>query len=112
MALCILDRNRRTWRISGADKHSHLQLVIEPARRQELWVFRAGRLDLPLGTSELLSGNTDGRGSAVIADGYPLVVGEQRVVRAEQRAYRGRVIDRCVEVGVITDSGGHRIFSV
>ena len=45
----------------------------------------------------------------MVADGHPLVVGQERVVGPHHPAHVGRVVDRRVEVGVVTgrDRHGH-----
>jgi hypothetical protein len=48
----------------------------------------------------------------VITDRHIFVVGQQRVVGAKQATHIGRVVNGCVEIGVIADVGGryHRDF--
>jgi hypothetical protein len=46
------------------------------------------------------------RGASVVADGDPLVVGEQRGVRAKEAADAFGVMDGSVEVGVVADADG------
>jgi hypothetical protein len=56
-----------------------------------------------------LDGDTagkDGGGSSVIADGYVLVVGQERIVGAEEPAYAGSVMDGGIEIGVVGDVDG------
>ena len=48
----------------------------------------------------------------MIADRHPLVVRQQRRIGAEQLADVRRVIDRRVEVGVVADTRGHRVFDM
>src|SRR6185437_3798850 len=45
--------------------------------------------------------------AAVVADRYPLVVGQQRVVRSEHASDVRGVVDRRVEVGVVADPYRH-----
>ena len=51
----------------------------------------------------------DRRRAAVVADRHPGVVGQQRVVGAEQLAHRGGVVDAGVEVGVVADAAGQGV---
>ena len=43
----------------------------------------------------------------MVADGHPFVVGQQRVVGAEQLADGGGVVDAHIEVGVVADLAGN-----
>lgn len=52
------------------------------------------------------SAGDDGGGAAVVADGDVFVVGEERLVGAEDLAYAGGVVDGGVEVGVVGDVDG------
>lgn len=58
------------------------------------------------GTDDGHSAGDDGGGSAVIGDGKVLVVGEERLVGAEELADSSGVVDGGVEVGVVGDADG------
>ncbi len=88
--------------IAGTDKEAHLQLVVHRASGSEERLGGRG-LCLPAGAPDLRSADHDGGGAAMVADGNVLVVGQQRVVGAEQPADACGVIDGGVEVGVVAD---------
>ncbi len=54
------------------------------------------------------SADDDGRGPAVISDGYVFIVRQKRVIGAEEGADVGRVVHGSVEIGVVADCGGEQ----
>ena len=58
------------------------------------------------GPDDRVAADDDGGGSAVIADGDVFVVGEKRLVGAEELTYAVGVVDGGVEVGVVGDVDG------
>ncbi len=86
-----------------------------PARRVRVrspaagWAARPvppsfGPLVWPSGRGKLLAADAYRRCTAVVADGHPFVVRQQRRVGTEQLADRGRMVDAGVEVGVVADT--------
>src|SRR3546814_11930578 len=59
-----------------------------------------------LGTGKLLARYAYAGGPSVIADRYPFIVGQQRVVGTKLLAYRCGMMQRNIEVGVVADVGG------
>ncbi len=51
-------------------------------------------------------------GAAVVSDGHPLVVGQQRILRTKERANVGGMIDRGVEIRVVADLNRQNHFDV
>ena len=58
------------------------------------------------GPDDRVAADDDRGGSAVIADGDVFVVGEKRLVGAEELTYAVGVVDGGVEVGVVGDVDG------
>src|SRR2546423_10126412 len=97
----ILDRDRPTQPAAGADDEAELGFVIEALAWPE---YRdLARLDLAARARDGSAGHHDRRSAAVVADRHPLVVRQQRIVRAEQLADVGRVVNAGVEVAVVAD---------
>ena len=106
-------RHRLALRVGGADVDRHFQLVVEPlAGAEARGAVGARHAQLRHRPRELLARDADRRAAPVVADGHPLVVGQQRVVGAEHLADGGGVEDAGVEVGVVADAGGHRVFGL
>ena len=48
----------------------------------------------------------------MVGDGDVLVIGQQRIVRAEQGANIGGMMNADIEIGVVADGGGQRLHEV
>jgi len=84
-----------------------LELVVEGGGGGEAGAeFVAGWAGLTVGTLDGDAAGEDGRDSSVVADGDVFVVGEERLIGAEETAYPGGVVDGGVEVGVVGDVDG------
>ena len=94
---------------TGVD--AHFQFVVQTVAGQESGIgIRC--LELALGTLEIHARDADAGGTAVVADGHPLVVLHQRIGGAKQLAHIGGVIDGGVEVRVVAHLHGHGVFNV
>ena len=102
----LRQRHALAQRVAGADEGAQLQFVVQPLARAQGGRLGRGRFQLAQRAAYRRATDDKGRGPPVIADGHPLVVGQQRVVRAEQFAHRGGVVDAGVEVGVVADLTG------
>ncbi|MNI67546.1 hypothetical protein D3C73_1231830 [compost metagenome] len=98
--------------VAGAHENAQFQFVIQAGARAELRrVAFVGGTGLAHGARKLLV-HADAGGAAVVADGHPLVVRQQGVVRTELLANGGGVVHRDVEVGVVADARGRGVLSV
>jgi hypothetical protein len=100
----LRDRHRGAKRVVARDPDAEFELAIEPARRRVDGGWRVGRLELPARAGDRGARNAHRRGAPVIADRHVLVIGQQRIVGAEQFADRGGVVDADVEIGVVADA--------
>mmetsp|Transcript_4941 Transcript_4941/g.17802 ORF Transcript_4941/g.17802 Transcript_4941/m.17802 type:complete len:315 (+) Transcript_4941:3963-4907(+) len=108
MLVGLVDGEGLAQRIAGPDEQAQLQLAVDAGAGLEHRCVGIRRLDLALGPAQLGSADDDGAAAAVVADGHPLVVGQQRVVRAKQAADGTGMVDAGVEVGVVADVAGQR----
>src|ERR1700719_936200 len=109
MPLRFAERRSRSQRIAAADEDPDFQLVVEAARRGQLRRLHPRGQYLPPRSWKIKPGHADGRGPAVIADGQPLEVRQQRIVRTKQPPDRRGVVNRGVEVRVVADIGSNAI---
>ena len=102
-----LDRHRLAEAARDADDEAELQLDVQPGRGLGDRLARAGWPHLTVGAADRRAADDDRSGAAVVADGEPAPVREQRVVVGpEQPAHVGRVLERRVEVDVVGDGEG------
>jgi hypothetical protein len=107
-----VDRNGAAKVVAGAYPDAEFELEVEIAGWAKGRSGFGGELALAAGTVDLFAGGSDGRAAAVVADGYPLVVGQQGLIGAEEFADVGGVVDSGVEVGVVADGGGEQQFAI
>ncbi len=93
--------------IPRPDPDPQFQFVIQALAGTESRSVLTCRQGLSAGAPHSRTRGTQGRRSAVIADRHVFIVGQQRVVRAEQLADIQRVMNTDVEVRVITHPSGH-----
>ncbi|MNN25742.1 hypothetical protein D3C81_1392280 [compost metagenome] len=98
------DRNRAALFVALADPDAQFQLQVHLRAGAESRHALPRRQGLAVGADHVGAGRNYGRGAAVVADRHVLVVGQQRVVRAEQLADVLRMVDADVEVGVVADA--------
>ena len=103
----LAHRNRLAQGIATADEDAHFQFVIQALAGSEAGRFGIRRLGLADRAAELLARDRNRRRTTVVADRHPFIVGQQRVVRTEELAHRGGVVDGGIEVGVVTNGGRH-----
>ena len=107
--LGLVDGHRRAERVARSPRNSP-----PPSRSRARGVgpkagaSALGSLICPLGRRTGVPLGTSDDARPWYADGHPLVVGQQRVVRAEHAADVGRVMDGGVEVGVVAHRGGEQ----
>ena len=90
-----------------ADDEAELQLDVQPPRRRVHRLRRVGRLQLAARPHDVGAADDDRAGAAVVADGQPAPVREQRLrVRPEHPPQVRRVLERRVEVDVVGDREG------
>jgi hypothetical protein len=89
--------------IAPADDGAELKLVVEPLARAERRLRLVRTFGLAGGPAERNSARYQSGRAAVIADGHPFVIWQQRVVRPEQLADIRGVVNADVEVGVIAN---------
>src|SRR5581483_714630 len=90
-----------------ADDEAELELEVETAARGVLRGVRARWAPLPARADDIGAADDDGAGPAVVADGQPAPVGQQRLlVRPEDAAGVRRVLERREEVDVVRDLEG------
>ncbi|MCY1336769.1 hypothetical protein D9M69_225820 [compost metagenome] len=89
--------------VALADPDAQFQLVVQALAGAEARGFLARRQGLAQRAAHRGAGDADGGGTAVVADGHVLVVGQQGIVRAEQAADVVGVVDAHIEVGVVAD---------
>jgi len=92
--------------VACADVGGDFQLVVELRGGGEGGGGVAGELELAVGAADGRAADDEGRGSAVIADGEPVVVGKQWLVGAEELADVGGVMDGGVKVSVVLGGDG------
>src|SRR3546814_309856 len=90
-----------------SDKNAQFQFVVQALAGAEVrrTVFLCWAC-LTDGTGKLLARYAYAGGPSVIADRYPFIVGQQRVVGTKLLAYRCGMMQRNIEVGVVADVGG------
>ena len=91
-------------RIACADVCADFQFIIE--HRAEGGCLASDRFGLSVGATDVGSAEHQRRGAAVIGDGHPFVVGQERIVGAEELADVRGVVDGGVEVGVVVNCDG------
>jgi len=109
VALRLGKRHAAAETVAATDEHADLELVVEAARRGEVWLGRARRQHLPAGPGKVLPGHAHRGGAPVIGNRHPLVVGQQRVIGPEQLPDRRGVMDRGIEVGEVSDLCGEAV---
>ncbi len=98
------DGNGSAQQAGLADIKRQFQFIIQCLGGKEIRLaFRRRWARLPCRTEERDSAGEDGGGAAVIADRDVFVVGEQRLIGAEEPADAGGVMDGGVEVRVVGD---------
>src|SRR3984957_1142998 len=112
MRLGIRHRNRPPARIARTDEDAEFELVVQAIARPYRGRQGAGGKPLTMRPGESLARDTDGRTAAMVADRYPAVIRQQRIVRPHQPADRRRVMNRRVEIGVVADLRRQRILRV
>ena len=106
MVLGALHGHRLAHGVAAADDDAQLQLEVQARGGLQHGGRGVRRLDLAARAHEGRPGGHHRGRTAVVADRHPLVVRQQRVVRAEQLAHRRGVVDADVEVGVVADLAG------
>src|SRR5215472_10050165 len=101
----VRDGDRCAQLVAGADPNAELELVVETAAWPEAWVRFGRPFALAVRAAQRGAGHGDRGGAPVIADWHVFVVGQQRIVGAEQLARVGGVMDAGEEVGVVADRG-------
>ena len=101
----LLNRDRAALLVAGAYPDTELELVVQVAAGAEARGRLVGALALTARAAHRDAGRDDRGGPAVIAYRYPFVIRQERIVRPEQLADIGRVVDADIEVGVVTDRG-------
>src|SRR4029078_8231975 len=97
--------DRLAKRRSPADEESHLGLVVEHLSRTESRSSGIGGDCLAFGPRHLGAADHDRRSASMGCDWNVCVVWQQWIVGTKELADVGRVIDGCVEVGVVADRG-------
>src|SRR5690606_4296686 len=106
MIFGVLDADAAPLLVPWSHKDAQLKFVIQALTGAEAGVGALGsRTGLAHGARELLAGDANGGGTAMVANGNPLVIGQKRVVRAELLADCRGVMQGDVEVGVVPDPG-------
>ena len=100
--LRLADRDGGAERITVADERSHLQLVVETSRGAKDRRDRHIVPGLTLGPAHRGAAGHKRRCAAMISDWDPLVVRQECVVRAEHAADVRCVMNRRIEVGVVS----------
>ncbi len=90
-------------RVAGADVGGDFEFVVELFRWSEFGCGGFGWFGLSAGPADVGSTYDQRRGSAMVADGDPFVVGQERLVGAEELSDVCCVVDGRVEVGVVSD---------
>ncbi len=85
---------------------AQLQLIVEASAGFEDRHLGVRRLALAARAHHGLAAGAHRRGAAMIADRHIFVVGQQRIVGAEQLADIGGMMDADIEIGVIADPRG------
>ena len=112
MRLGIRHRNRQPARIARTDEDAEFEFIVQAIARSYRGLQGAGGKPLPMRPGESLARDTDGRTAAMVADRYPAVIRQQRIVRPHQPADGRRVMNRRVEIGVVADLRRQRILRV
>jgi hypothetical protein len=107
VALGLGDGDGLAEGVAGADVGGYFKLVVELGGGGEGWGGVVGAFELAAGAEDFCTANDERGRAAVVADGDPLVVGEEGLVGAEELADVGGVMDGGVEVGVVLD--GYRL---
>src|SRR3546814_15689485 len=104
---CALVTGVQTCALPISDKNAQFQFVVQALAGAEVrrTVFLCWAC-LTDGTGKLLARYAYAGGPSVIADRYPFIVGQQRVVGPKLLAYRCGLLQRTIEVGVVADVGG------
>ncbi len=111
--VCLSDRDTATGFVAFANQNAHFQFEVQALAGTKIGLLLPfGWAGLADGAWELLAGHTDAGGTAVVANGYPLVVGQQGRIRAELFAYRRCVVHGNIEVGVVPNLGGQGVFQL
>src|SRR5262245_9573693 len=97
--------DRRAQLVAGADPNAELELVVETAAGPEAWVRFGRPFALAVRAAKRRAGHGDGGGAPVIANRHVFVIGQQRIVGAEELTRVGGVVDAGEEVGVVADRG-------
>ena len=100
--------NGFSYWIASAEESAQLHFIIQQAARRINWRSCRIRHDLPPGTADRRTAHDDGGSAAVIRDGHPFVVREQRIIGTEHAADVGGMIDGRVEIRVIGNIGGKK----
>ena len=111
MVLCLINRHRFALRVWHGDDRAQLKFIVEAPGRTETRHRIVGSLELARSPNSLAA-RSDRRGAAVVADRHPLVIWQQRIVRAELPPDIGRMVETGVEVGVVADVARQAEFNV
>ena len=101
MCLGILHAHRLAQRIGPAHEDAQFQLQIQLGGWCQNRLRRIGRLHLAQRPAKGGAAGQQRRGTPVVADRYPLVVGQQWILGPELSPDLGGVVDANVEVGVV-----------
>ena len=102
--------NRLTHWITRAEERTQLQLIIQQPARRICWRPGGIRYNLSPRTADRRATYDHGRGAAVIRDGHPLVVRQQRIIGSKQAAHVGGMVDGSVEIRVVGNIGRQQQF--
>ena len=112
MVFGLGDVHRFALRVALAHKNAQLEFNVQPLTRAQHRFGGTGWHGLSPGPPKLLARHPNAGGAAMVANGHPFVIGQQRVVRAKLFADVGGMVHRSVEVGVVANAGGHRVFGM
>src|SRR5690606_17106339 len=99
-------------RIALAHVDAELELVVQPLTGAELGRLAVCRWPGLSDRARKTLLDADAGSAAVVADGHPFVVGQQRVVGAELPAHCRGMVQRDIEIGVVANMGRRGVFGI